>query len=201
MTRSIQRRKLMTASLLAGLVAGMAGLAYAAVPLYRLFCQVTGYAGATQRTESAPVVATNADVTVRFNADIDSDLPWSFQPVESQVSLKVGEERMAYYRVRNLSDQRVVGTATFNVTPFSAGPYFAKVQCFCFEEQVLEPGESADLPVTFYVDPAMLDDPETAVIRTITLSYTFFRAEDDTAQPADAASNDPGAAQSSDVVN
>jgi cytochrome c oxidase assembly protein subunit 11 len=194
MGKQIKRRKFYTAALLGGLVAAMVGLAYASVPLYRLFCQVTGFDGTTQRADAAPSAASERDVTIRFNADINSDLAWSFQPVEAQVTLKVGEEHMAYYRVRNLSDQRLVGTATFNVTPFVAGPYFAKVQCFCFEEQTLEPGESADLPVTFFVDPAMLEDPETADIRTITLSYTFFRA------PADAARNDAAVAPG-DVIN
>ncbi|MGH7185701.1 MAG: cytochrome c oxidase assembly protein, partial [Pseudomonadota bacterium] len=179
----IHRRKFITAALLAGLVGAMVGLAYAAVPLYQLFCQVTGYAGATQTSKTAPEAATDRDVTIRFNAEVSGDLSWSFQPVEPQVVIKVGEEHLAYYRVRNLSDRRLVGTATYNVTPFAAGPYFDKVQCFCFEEQALEPGESADLPVSFYVDPAMLEDPETADIRTITLSYTFFRANDDATPP------------------
>jgi cytochrome c oxidase assembly protein subunit 11 len=194
MSRSNQRRKRLTVALLVGMIGAMAGLAYASVPLYQLFCQVTGYGGTTQRAGAAPGAATERDVTIRFNADVSGDLAWSFQPLESEITFRIGEQRLAYYRVHNLSERRLVGTATFNVTPFTAGPYFAKVECFCFEEQVLEPGESADLPVSFYVDPAMLDDPETADIRTITLSYTFFRAPDDGAATTDAAMNGATAA-------
>ncbi len=172
------RRNRIVVATLVGVVVGMVGLAYASVPLYRIFCQVTGYGGATQRAELAPEPVPGKSVTVRFNADVNSAMPWSFQPLQREITLDLGESGLAVYRVQNLSNERIVGTATFNVTPFVAGPYFDKIQCFCFEEQVLEPGASADLPVTFFVDPAILDDPETADIRTVTLSYTFFRVAD-----------------------
>ena len=165
-----------------GVVAGMIGLAYASVPLYRIFCQVTGYGGVTQRAETAPEVVAGRKITVRFNADVNSELPWRFGPEQREMTLAIGETGLAFYRATNLSARRVTGTATFNVTPFKAGPYFDKIECFCFTEQVLEPGQTVDMPVSFFVDPAILDDPDLADVHTITLSYTFFRAADDGAQ-------------------
>lgn len=178
--RRTGRRRLMP-FLLAGIVVGMIGLTYASVPLYRLFCQATGYDGSTARAARAPAAPIDRTVTVRFNADVNGALPWSFQPVQRQVTLRLGEPAVAYYRARNLSSQRITGTATFNVTPFAVGPYFNKIQCFCFTEQTLEPGQSADLAVQFFVDPRMLDDPELPDVRAVTLSYTFFRAAADPA--------------------
>jgi len=176
MTAAPPRRRNATVALMSlGVVVGMIGLAYASVPLYRLFCQVTGYGGATQRAEQAPAPVPGTAVTVRLDANVNSGLPWRFVPEQPQVTLALGESATMFYRVENLSDGPVVGTATFNVTPLTAGPYFSKLQCFCFTEQALAPGESAELPVTFFVDPTILDDPETKDIRTITLSYTFFR--------------------------
>jgi cytochrome c oxidase assembly protein subunit 11 len=173
-----RRRNAAVVLLSLGVAAGMVGVAYASVPLYRLFCQVTGYGGATRQTEQAPDAVPGTAITVRLDANVNSGLPWRFAPEQPQVRLALGETVTMLYRAENLSDQPVVGTATFNVTPFAAGPYFDKIQCFCFQEQALAPGESADLPVTFFVDPAILDDPETKDIQTITLSYTFFRAAD-----------------------
>lgn len=170
------RRNAVAALLSLGVVAAMAGLAYASVPLYRLFCQVTGFGGTTQAASQAPEAVPGTAVTVRFDANVNVGLPWRFAPEQTELQVKLGENGLAFYRVTNLSDRPIVGTATFNVTPHLAGPYFSKIECFCFEEQRLEPGASADLPVSFFVDPAMADDPETAGIRTITLSYTFFRA-------------------------
>ena len=117
---------------------------------------------------------------MRFNADVDPDLPWSFQPEQRQIEVRIGEQSLAYYRARNRSDHPVVGQAVYNVTPFKAGPYFDKIACFCFEEQVLQPGEEVDMPVSFYVDPEILNDPNTRNMHTITLSYTFFLLEDET---------------------
>jgi cytochrome c oxidase assembly protein subunit 11 len=168
-----------TALALAGIVLGMAGLTAASVPLYRLFCEVTGYGGTTQRAESAPGAASDIRITVRFNADTATDLGWEFRPVERAVEVRPGEERIVAFRAVNRSAAPVVGTATFNVTPLKAGPYFDKMQCFCFEEQRLAPGEAVDMPVSFFVDPRMLEDPATREIRTITLSYTMFRAKRD----------------------
>ncbi|MBM3613802.1 MAG: cytochrome c oxidase assembly protein [Alphaproteobacteria bacterium] len=170
---------------LAGLVATMGALSFAAVPLYRWICQVTGFGGTTMRAERAPDRVGDLQVTVRFNADIGgNDLPWRFETLERKVVLRVGEERLAFYRATNIGNVPVVGTATYNVTPHKAAPYFHKLACFCFTEQELAPGESLDMPVSFFVDPAIADDPKMRGIDTITLSYTFFRALD--AQPSGA---------------
>ena len=176
----------------------MGGLAYASVPLYSLFCQVTGFGGTTQVAESAPAVAGARRISVRFNGDVDNRLPWRFAPEQREVALNVGEQGLAFYRAENLGQQATVGTATFNVTPPKAGRYFNKVACFCFEEQSLEPGEAVDMGVSFFVDPAIEDDPNLAEVTTITLSYTFFRAHDGLS-PDDAArrqvSEAPGASR------
>jgi cytochrome c oxidase assembly protein subunit 11 len=159
---------------LVGVVAVMLGAAYASVPLYQLFCQVTGYGGTTQVAESAPAAAGERVFTIRFNADVDPKLPWAFQPVEREMTVKVGESGLALFRAENLSARATAGTATFNVTPLKAGQYFNKVQCFCFTEQRLAPGASIDMPVSFFVDPAIVEDPNLQEVKTITLSYTFF---------------------------
>jgi cytochrome c oxidase assembly protein subunit 11 len=182
--RSGSRRDFVTLALLLGVVGGMAGLAFAAVPLYRVFCEVTGYGGYTQRAELAPAPVPGSTIAIRFNADVNARLPWTFQPQQREMTLAIGETGLALYRAQNLSDQTIVGTATFNVTPFKAGQYFSKIECFCFREQALGPGETADLPVSFFVDPAILDDANLADVHAITLSYTFFRAADDNGEPA-----------------
>jgi cytochrome c oxidase assembly protein subunit 11 len=163
---------------LVGLVIAMGGLAFASVPLYRLFCQVTGFGGVTQRAEVAPTAVAGKTITVRFNSDISPDLPWTFQPLQREMTLEIGATGLAVYRVTNNSNTRIVGQATFNVTPYDVGYYFTKIECFCFQEQVLEPGQSAEMPVTFFIDPAILGDAEAKDIHTVTLSYTFFRAPD-----------------------
>jgi cytochrome c oxidase assembly protein subunit 11 len=177
MARSLQNRKAGTAMILAGIVFAMIGASFASVPLYRIFCEATGYAGTTQRSDAAPKTASKALVTVRFDASTATDLDWEFQPRQSEVTLHPGEERTIAYRAVNHSKEPVTGTATFNVTPFKAGIYFNKIQCFCFTEQHLAPGESADLAVQFFVDPDILTDPDTRDVDTITLSYTMFRAK------------------------
>jgi len=161
---------------LVAIVVAMGGLAFASVPLYRMFCQVTGFGGVTQRAETAPDAVAGKTMTVRFNADIAPDLPWTFQPLQQELTLEIGATGLAVYRVENKSNMRIVGNATFNVTPYDVGYYFSKLECFCFSEQVLEPGQSAELPVTFFIDPAILEDAEARDIHTVTLSYTFFRA-------------------------
>jgi cytochrome c oxidase assembly protein subunit 11 len=176
--RRPERAKALTAMVLASVVLGMVGLTAAAVPLYRLFCQVTGYGGTTQRAEAAPERQLDRTIEVRFNADVARDLPWSFAPVERAVEVRLGEQHLAFYRARNDGDRPIVGSATFNVTPFKAGAYFSKIACFCFEEQTLQAGETVDMPVSFYVDPAILDDPDARDVRAITLSYTFFALDD-----------------------
>lgn len=156
----------------------MVGAAYASVPLYEIFCRVTGYGGTTQVAEAAPEVVGERVMTIRFNSDVDPDLPWAFQPVERQVTVKVGESHLAFFKAENLSARPTAGTATFNVTPLKAGQYFNKVQCFCFTEQRLAPGASVDMPVSFFVDPAIEEDPNLREVKTITLSYTFFADEE-----------------------
>jgi cytochrome c oxidase assembly protein subunit 11 len=189
--RNANRR---TALALGGVAAGMVGASFAAVPLYRLFCQVTGYGGTTQRAERAPAQAGARVITVRFNANISgNDLPWTFAPVERQMRVRVGEENLAYFRATNQARIAITGQATFNVTPFKAGPYFNKIACFCFSQQTLEGSQTVDMPVSFFVDPAIADDPATADVDTITLSYTFFRAEPANSSAAPASGTNPTA--------
>lgn len=160
-------------------VAGMAGMAYAAVPLYRIFCQVTGYGGTTQTADSVPDTVLDRKITIRFDANVSRDIDWTFKPVQRSVELKVGESGLAFYRAVSQADRDTMGTATFNVTPLAAGQYFVKVDCFCFTEQKLTAGQSVDMPVTFFVDPAIDEDPDLAKLKEITLSYTFYPLEDD----------------------
>lgn len=167
-------RNTRVAVLCAAFAVGMVGLAYASVPLYRLFCQLTGFAGTTQRAERPSSTVLDKSVTVRFDANIGPGLSWDFQSVVPTMTVKIGENGLAFYRVKNRSDKPIVGTATFNVTPDQAGAFFNKVECFCFTEQRLEPGETAELPVSFFIDPAIVNDVDGAKIRNITLSYTFF---------------------------
>lgn len=161
--------------LLAGVVAGMVGLSFAAVPLYSLFCQVTGYGGTTQVADQVPDEPLERTIKVRFNADINPGLPWRFQPEQREVEVRIGEPTLVFYSAHNLSARPTYGTAAFNVTPLKAGQYFQKVDCFCFTEQKLEPGEQVDMGVSFYIDPSVVDDPSMDGVETITLSYTFFK--------------------------
>jgi len=172
-------RNARTALLCLALVAAMVGAAYAAVPLYRLFCQVTGFGGTTQRAEAAPARVLDRTVSVEFDANAAPGLPWTFVPAQRRLVVKLGEESIAHYRAANNSGKAVTGTAVFNVTPPLAGRYFSKIQCFCFVEQTLQPGESVDLPVVFFVDPKLADDKDLAALKTITLSYTFYRVPED----------------------
>jgi cytochrome c oxidase assembly protein subunit 11 len=193
-TTAARRRNARTGVVLTGIVAGMVGLSFASVPLYRLFCQVTGYGGTTQIAAAAPGAVTERVIKVRFNADTAPDLPWSFKPVQREIALKVGESGLAYYRARNLAAEAVTGTSTFNVTPLKAGRYFSKVQCFCFDEQRLEAGQELDMAVSFFVDPEILSDRNLDEVKTITLSYTFFRAPGDAETGAEQANADASAA-------
>ncbi len=193
-TTVARRRNARTGVVLAGIVAGMVGLSFASVPLYRLFCQVTGYGGTTQIAAAAPGAVSERVIKVRFNADTAPYLPWSFKPVQREIALKVGESGLAYYRARNLAAEAVTGTSTFNVTPLKAGRYFSKVQCFCFDEQRLEAGQELDMAVSFFVDPEILSDRNLDEVKTITLSYTFFRAPGDAETGAEQANADASAA-------
>jgi cytochrome c oxidase assembly protein subunit 11 len=161
---------------------GMAGMAYASVPLYKMFCQVTGFGGTPMWSDQIPQVILKNKVTVRFDANTDAGLPWRFSPVMGQDTIKIGQNAMAFYTAENMSDKPITGTATFNVSPDIAGQYFSKVQCFCFTEQVLQPGEKITLPVSYFVDPKIMDDKYARNIKEITLSYTFYRSEDGVAQ-------------------
>lgn len=172
-----RRRGIGIAVACAAFASGMVGAAYAAVPLYAMFCQITGYGGTTQRAEGAPSRVIDREVTVRFDANVSETLPWAFRPVEREVRLKLGEVRQTAYRVKNLSDQPITAMATFNVTPNAAGIYFNKIACFCFSDQTLEPGEEREMPIVFFVDPDMLEAEELQGAPAITLSYTFFRQE------------------------
>jgi len=177
-------RHLRVVAPLLGVLVAMASLVYYAVPLYRLFCQVTGFGGTVQRAAAAPGAAGTRSFTIRFDADVERGLPWTFRPASREITVRAGEERLAHYRARNRSKAPLTGTATFNVTPQKAGMYFVKIACFCFSKQRLEAGRSVDMPVSFYVDPAILKDPNLRGVRTITLSYTFYRARGEDAKTA-----------------
>ena len=166
-------RNLRVAILAAIGVCTMTGLGFAAVPLYRVFCQVTGLNGTTQRGDRAPGT-TGQKVTVAFDSNVAKDMPWKFAPERHADTIDIGGRDMAFFTATNLSDKPVTGSATFNVTPISAGKYFTKIECFCFTQQTLKAGETVRMPVLFYVDPAILDDPDTRDVQEITLSYTFY---------------------------
>lgn len=172
----------MAISLIA-LVCGMIMLTYASVPLYRLFCDITGFGGTPRQATEGAARVTDQLITVRFNADTDAALGWDFKALQGPTQLRIGETVLAHFEAVNRSNKPVTGTATYNVTPHGAGPYFNKIQCFCFERQTLKPGEKADFPVSYFIDPAILDDPDTKNIRTITLSYTFFPVQDSPTKP------------------
>jgi len=161
--------------ILTGVVVTMLILAYASVPLYRLFCQKTGYGGTPQIAKSASKHVINREITIRFNADTHRDLPWHFRPLQTEIKVRVGENALAFYESYNWSDKAVYGMATYNVTPDKAGIYFNKVACFCFEEQVLSPQQRVEMPVHFFIDPEFANDPNLKDVNTITLSYTFFK--------------------------
>jgi cytochrome c oxidase assembly protein subunit 11 len=162
----------------------MLGLGYASVPLYRLFCQVTGFGGTAQRASEATAAGVKVSpvtISVRFDGNIDRDLPWAFRPLQTSQTVHLGARSLAAFEARNLSDKPITGRASFNISPDEAGKYFNKIQCFCFSEQTLQPGQVVRMPVTYYVDPAILQDEEARAIQQITLSYTFHEDKDATA--------------------
>lgn len=165
---------------LVSIVAGMTLLAYASVPLYRLFCAVTGFGGTPMRAEDISTTIIDRTFNVRFNADISKDLPWEFAAEEKNIPLKVGENRLTTYRVKNNASERLTGHATYNVLPEEVGPYFMKIQCFCFQDQTLAAQEEAHMPISFFIDPAIMEDPNLRDLKTITLSYTFFPSKSET---------------------
>jgi cytochrome c oxidase assembly protein subunit 11 len=154
----------------------MVGVSFAAVPLYDLFCRVTGYGGTPMIGQAAPGATGEQTVTIRFNANTQPNLPWRFEPGQPAVQLRLGEEGVAFYQARNTSDRPATGISTYNVTPEVVGRYFHKTACFCFEEQTLAAGQEVDMPLAFWVDPRIAQDPNTRGIRTITVNYTFFRS-------------------------
>jgi cytochrome c oxidase assembly protein subunit 11 len=159
------------------LVAAMLGLAFASVPLYRLFCQVTGYGGIPQRADNAPDRVLDRTIRIRFDANVATGLPWSFEPVQQVMDVRVGEQALAFYKASNKGSTPVTGTAIFNVAPELAGRYFTKIECFCFKQQTLAAGTTAEMPVIFFIDPKIVEDADTKNISEITLSYTFYRSD------------------------
>lgn len=170
----LARRHRRVATGCAAFVAAMVGAAYAAVPLYDMFCRATGFGGTTQVASAAPATALDRMIRVRFDGNVAPGLDWSLRPETTHMDVKVGETRLVVFKARNRSDRDLTGTATYNVTPETTGVYFAKLQCFCFTEQTLKAGEEIDMPVAFFVDPAIADESELDRVSQITLSYTFF---------------------------
>ena len=166
-----------TAALTSGVVVLMASLSFAAVPFYDWFCRVTGFGGDVGVGTAEGVEATADTITIRFDASIDRGMPWTFRPVEREMEVRLGESNLAFFEATNPTARPVAGQASYNVAPYVAGGYFTKIDCFCFTEQVLEPGQSVQMPVSFFVDPAILSDGEASHIREITLGYTFYEIE------------------------
>jgi cytochrome c oxidase assembly protein subunit 11 len=182
-----RRRNGATVLLLVSVVAGMVGMSFASVPLYRLFCSATGFGGTTQRAGAAPARIAPGLITVRFEAQIAPGLDWEFRSLKDEISVHPGAQNQVFFRAVNRTTASVTARAIYNVTPTKAGIYFDKLQCFCFSSQTLGPGESVDMGVTFFVDPDILTDPSTSEVRSITLSYTMFRGPEPTSPTASAA--------------
>ncbi len=178
MTTDMQVKNRKTAIIVAAAVAGMIGLSFAAVPAYRAFCQITGFDGTTQRADKASDRVLERKITIRFDATVNEGLPWTFKPEQVDQTLHIGETGLAYYHAANPAGVPLTGRATFNVQPSKAGIYFKKIECFCFTEQTLKAGETASMPVTYFIDPKIADDPNLDDVSTITLSYTFFPSDE-----------------------
>ncbi|EAR49634.1 cytochrome c oxidase assembly protein CtaG [Oceanicola granulosus HTCC2516] len=166
-----------TALSMVGVVLVMGSLAWASVPFYSWFCRVTGFGGATDVATTASDVVLDETIKVRFDASLGAGMPWTFKPVEREMEIRIGETGLAFYEAHNPTDRPVAGQASYNVAPYAAGGFFDKIDCFCFTEQVLQPGETVEMPVSFYVDPAIVDDREGQYVHTITLSYTFYEID------------------------
>jgi cytochrome c oxidase assembly protein subunit 11 len=169
-------RNTQTALSLLAIVAGMLMLSYASVPLYRLFCKYTGYGGTTQDATAAPEVILNRELTLRFNTDVMPGLPLAFKAEQAKMKLKIGEQKLAFFKVTNLSDEPQTAVSTFNVAPDAAGLYFMKIKCFCYDAQTIPPRETVTMPVSFFIDPSLQENEDLAELTTLTLSYTFFRS-------------------------
>ncbi|MEM6408334.1 MAG: cytochrome c oxidase assembly protein [Pseudomonadota bacterium] len=166
-----------TLVMLVGMVATMLSLAFASVPLYDWFCRVTGYGGTTLEADAAPDEILDQTVTIRFDASKHAGFPWEFKPLQREMEIRIGETGLAFYEAYNPTDKPIAGSSTYNVFPFTAGGFFVKIDCFCFQEQVLQPGERVEMPVSFFVDPDMVEDRDGKHIETITLSYTFYQID------------------------
>ena len=166
-----------TAAQTVAVVVLMGSLAWASVPFYNWFCRVTGFGGATNVTEAGSDVILDQTIKIRFDASLDRDMPWSFKPEQREMEVRIGETALAFYEAHNPTDAPIAGQAAYNVTPYEAGGFFDKIDCFCFTEQVLQPGETVMMPVSFFVDPAIVDDREGKYVHTITLSYTFYQID------------------------
>src|SRR5277367_2704480 len=190
------RRDLFVAFLCGGLVAAMIGLSFAAVPFYSWFCRATGYGGTTQVATTRPTQISNRTITVRFDSNVAAGLPWRFEPERRTIDVKLGEVVTVYYTVTNLAARVTAGQASYNVSPMTVGAYFSKINCFCFTEQTMKPGEKREMAVVFYVDPKLAKDSEQDTLNTITLSYTFFPVHPLTLPPAQAGEGREGVAES-----
>ncbi|MFC3568260.1 cytochrome c oxidase assembly protein [Paracoccus sp. TOH] len=177
MTAKPTRSNGRTVGMLAGIVVLMGALSWAAVPFYSWFCRVTGFAGTTNVAESASDTVLDEKIRVRFDANVDSDLGWTFRPLQREMELRIGENAIAFYEAINNTDEPITGTASYNVAPDAAGYFFNKIECFCFTEQTLAPGERIEMPVSFFVDADLVNDRDAGRIRDITLSYTFHRTD------------------------
>ncbi len=174
---TLARKNARLGRIIFAIVVLMIGLSYAAVPLYDTFCRITGFAGTTQISEALPDTILDRRITIQFNADTHSSIPWVFKPENRSIEVQLGQRGLTAFSAKNKENKPTAGTAIYNVTPLKAGKYFNKIQCFCFDEQILDAGEEVSMPVLFYVDPKMNDDPNMNDVHTITLSYTFFKAE------------------------
>ncbi len=187
---AMKRRNRRAGFTIGAVAAGMVGLSFASVPLYTLFCSITGYNGTVQTGQAAPG-ATERSINIRFAGLTDRNLPWNFRPEQAGMTVRLGEEGLAFYSATNQAQTPVTGISVYNVTPEKVGRYFHKVACFCFDEQTLAPGQRADMPVSFWVDPRIAQDPNTRDVTTITLSYTFFRTIEDAQRAGALASAGP----------
>lgn len=173
----VKSRNKKMAIIIVSIVFFMIALSYAAFPLYDLFCRVTGYGGTPKQVDTESLIVGERNFTVRFNSDISKELQWEFKPMQKDIDVKTGENKLIFYEAYNPTDEAITGVATFNVTPEKAAYHFSKVHCFCFEEQTLQPGQKVEMPVSFYIDPEIENDEEVGNLKTITLSYTFFKSK------------------------
>lgn len=177
--KGLSRGNVMVAAACVAFFSGMIGVTYASVPLYKLFCQVTGYGGTTRQADTASAKVLDRTITIRFDANVSPGLPWEFQPKQREVTIRIGENTNIAYVAKNLFATNTRGKASFNVVPELAGSYFNKLECFCFTDTTLKPGQSLDMPVVFFIDPEIVNEPDLKDIKTITLSYTFFPSSDE----------------------